>query len=533
MALKRKRIVVMLKEGYRQSEICTTLKCSKRDVSKLAKWLSDIDIGDDELAALSDSELRQLTSPERNSECNYVMPDLDKICQELARSGVTRKLLWYEYGNTFVPAGMLLYQYSQFCKLIERHLNTQGATMRIKHVAGKCMYVDWAGDVMFVRDRITGKDITVYLFVACLPYSGYIYCEGFFDTTQDSWLLGHEHTMSNIGGVPFIIVPDNCATATDKSPIYVTKINSTYMAFAEHYNTAIVPARIRKPKDKAMVEGAVHIVEQWVIAALRNATFFSLAELNEAILEKVAWINERQFSAREGSRIEMFLSEEHCCLKELPATRFERFEWKKVKVSPDYHVQIDYMRYSVPYRLIKETLDARVGDTRIEIYKSAELVASHTRLRGRKGQFSTSPEHMPPTHKHFDSSWSPDRFVKWASRIGPATKQIIEGMLAARPVVEQAYVGCSNVLNLAKRGRAELLEKACERILETGFTVTTYSRVKNLMEAIGSAEAVRVGDVVYADTCAFESEAAGKAVGRTRGAEYYKRDKGDDKTWQC
>jgi len=210
MALKRKRVIEMLKEGYSQREICLALHCSKRDVSKLSRFLKSNDIEEDQLAELSEDELRQLARPGSESDWHYVKPDLDYICGELKKPGVTRKLLWYEYGNTTPACGMELYRYSQFCKLIEGHLNTECATMHIKHDPGRCLFVDWAGDTMALRDRITGKDIKACLFVAALPYSGYTFAEGFTDTAQRSWLSAHEDAFAFIGGVPYIIVADNC-----------------------------------------------------------------------------------------------------------------------------------------------------------------------------------------------------------------------------------------------------------------------------------------------------------------------------------
>jgi transposase len=521
MALRRKRIIEMLREGFSQSDICAALHCSKRDVSRLAKMLKDIDIGDDALAALSETELRQLASPRSEREDNYVRPDLDYICAELRKPKVTRKLLWYEYGSTTVPDGMQLYQYSQFCKLIESRLNADGAVMRIRHEPARCVFVDWAGDVLHVRDRIVGANLKVYLFVASLPYSGYTYAEGFFDLTQRSWLLAHEHAFESFGGVPYILVPDRCATAVDRSPIYVTKVNSTYMDFAEHYSTAVVPARVRRPRDKSVVEGSVGICEQWVIAALRNQVFFSLASLNEAILARVDWINERPFKEREGCRSSVF-EEERPRLKELPHTRYEHFEMKKAKVSHDYHIQVDYMRYSVDYHLIGQWVDVRVSDSTVRVYHGGVLAAEHTRLYGRRSQFSTLREHMPPNHQHYDSAWSPERFTKWAENIGPATSAVIAAVLGSRPIVEQTFVSCANILGLAKKGRSKLLEAACGRVAGNGVVATSYTQVRNLMEAIRKAE-----DVLAGDEDVVEGGAA-DPIGRTRGAEYYRRHRDGD-----
>jgi transposase len=519
MAIKRKKIIELLKEGFSQSEVALALRCSKRDVSKMAKFLKDNDIDDEALAKLTEDDLRQITSTKTTCADIYVAPDLDYICRELKKRGVSRKLLWYEYCSTTLPKDMQMYQYSQFCKLIEKHLAKTGATMRIKHIAGKCMYVDWAGDTMFLRDRITGVDIKVYVFVACLPYSGYCYAQGFLDTTQRSWISAHESSFGYFGGTSSIIVPDQCATATKRSPIYTTVINATYLEFIEHHNCATVPARKYKPKDKAAVEGAVGIIEKWIIAALRKETFFDLGDLNEAIWQKLDWINERPFAAKDGCRLSVFETQEKQYLKPANPNPFEQYFWKRCVVSHDYHVQIDYMRYSVDYHLIKEVLDARIADKTIDLFFKGQIVASHTRLYGRKGQFSTNEFHMPKNHKNFDSSWSPDTFVKWARRIGPATEAAIVALLASRKIVEQAYVSCSNILNLAKRGRSDSLEQACEKFVDAGICVS-YTQVKNTMEAIRATNQSTAQDVYLKKT-----EVQGSDIGRTRGSSYYARSK--------
>jgi transposase len=520
MAIKRKRIIELLREGFSQADVASALRCSKRDVARVAQFLRDNELGDEALAKLTEDDLRQLTSTRAVSEDNYVKPDLDYICRELKRPGVTRKLLWYEYSTTTLPERKELYQYTQFCKLVEKHLVKSSATLRIKHKPGRCLFVDWAGDTMAVRDRITGRDIKVYLFVACLPYSGYTYVEGFLDLTQRSWITAHEHAFSFFGGVPFIIVPDQCATAVDRAPIYVTIINSTDLDFVEHHATATVPARKRKPQDKAAVEGAVGIVEQWIVAPLRKETFFALNELNEAVREKLAWINERPFSAKEGSRLSVFEDEEELLLRPANPDHFEQYLWKKPIVGHDYHVQIDFMRYSVDHHLIKEVVDARITDTTIDIFFKGELVASHRRLYGRKGQFSTVECHMPKNHRSFDSAWSPEGFIKWAKRIGPATEKVITTVLESRPIVEQAFVSCSNILNLAKKGRAALLERASEKVAAEGMCAS-YTLMKNTMEGIRAKDGLFREDEYLTDT----GEGSSDDIGRTRGSDYYLRGK--------
>ena len=414
MTTKHTEIARLLKEGRSQNEVAIALHCSKRDVSKVAKMIRELQVGGDTIASLDEETIRHMVSPPKERVSIYIQPDFENLAKELSKRGVTRKLLWYEYTNTTVEDGKALYQYSQFCHEMDRYLAKNKASARINHIPGRVCYIDWAGDCLALKSRTTGRDIKVYLFVACLPYSGYFYVEGFLDLTQRSWIAGHIHAFEFFGGITQILTPDQCATATNRTPIYATQINATYLEYAEYCQTAVIPARRNRPKDKAMVESAVGLTERWIIAPLRNQTFFSLDELQEVISEKNEELNEQPFQVREGSRASEFFDEEKSCLKELPPQRYEISEWKKAKVAPDYHIQADYMRYSVDYRLIGQQVEVRITNTRIDIYtKGRALAASHSRLYGRKAQFSTLPEHMPPNHVYGDSPYSPERFRRW------------------------------------------------------------------------------------------------------------------------
>ena len=518
MATKHTEIARLLEEGRSQNEVVVALRCSKRDVSKVAKMIKELQMGSDTIAALDEETIRHMVSPPKERVSIYIQPDFENLAKELSKRGVTRKLLWYEYTNTTVAEGKALYQYSQFCHEFDRWLAKNKATARLVHIPGRVCYIDWAGDTLALKDRVTGRDIKVYLFVACLPYSGYFYVEGFLDLTQRSWIAGHIHAFEFFGGVPQILTPDQCTTATNRTPIYVTQINATYLEFAEYCKTAVIPARRRHPRDKAMVESAVGLAERWIIALLRNQTFFTLDELKEVVSEKNAELNEQPFQVKEGSRASEFFGEEESCLKELPCQRYEISEWKKAKIAPDYHIQADYMRYSADYRLIGQQVEVRITDTRIDIYtKGRTLVASHNRLYGRKGQFSTLTEHMPPNHVYADSPYSPERFKRWAAAIGPATSEVIAGVLASRPIIEQTFVACANILGLGKKHSRELLEAACVRMVEIGGPVS-YTRMKNTMLGMKDATVHLSLEPDIKDSA--------PDIGRTRSAEYYRRERG-------
>jgi hypothetical protein len=344
-----------------------------------------------------------------------------------------------------------------------------------------------------------------------------MFVHAFPNMGQKMWLEGHMLAFEAFGGVPAIITPDNCATATDRSPIYTTLINETYRDFASYYQSAVVPARVRKGNDKALVESSVLIAERQILAPLRDEKFFSFAELNEAIRERVFIINDTPFQRRAGSRASVFFEEEKCCLKPLPEMRYEMVEYRSAKAGVDYHVQVDSQRYSVCWRLIGKRLEVRMTDREVRIFNGNEEVATHTRLHGRKGQYSTKREHMPPAHQHYDDSWSPERFTRWASGVGPATLWVIEHVLATKVVVEQAFVPCINILNLAKKGKRELLEAACLEI-KAREGIPTYSSVKNTMAAIDTARRLVPIDNALPSTT--PEDTLGQA-GMTRGADYY------------
>lgn len=515
---KEQEIVRLYYEGFTQREICNALACGHDRVSKVIKAVKNAGVDRETADSLGDCGIRELLPPtDKTEKASHAAPDFEKLTRELEKPGVTRKLLWYEYCNDFGGTDVTLYGYSQFCKLFDDHLKVTNAKMRIVHRPGQRLFIDWAGDTAEVIVAATGEVLDAYLFVTCMPYSSLIYAEAFPDMKQANWSLGHIHAFEYMGGVPSILVPDNCATATNRSAVYATLINENYQMLAEHYGCAIVPARVRRPNDKALVEGAVSIVERQVLAALRNERFFTFAELNEAIRERVDAINESPFQVRDGSRRSVFEEEERALMKPLPPNRFELYEFKRAKVAADYHIQIEGMRYSVPHTLIGQTLDARLTSRAVEVFHKGERVAGHERLYGRKGQYDTVREHMPEKHQRYDAEWTPERFTRWASSVGPNCSRIIGMVLASRKVVEQAFVPCMNILGLAKRGRAGLLEDACGELVERGCETPTYSLVKNTMAAIKTKK-----NAMRSSTPEEPHEDTLGSAGCVRGSRYYR-----------
>jgi transposase len=523
---KERRILEMHFDGYSQREICAALKCGHSRVSRLIGEARKKEMTREALNGMPDADIADIAAPpSKETNAGYAQPDFERLTKELEKPDVTRKLLWYEYCTDISDNSLVPYQYSQFCKLFDEHLMVNRATYRIRHEPGRRMFVDWAGSVGHVTDAITGGVSDVYIFVACLPYSAMIYAEGFMDMKQPSWTAAHIHAFEYFGGVPAILVPDNAKTAVVRAPIYVTLLNERYDELARHYGCGVIPARVRKPNDKALVENGVNIVEKSVLAALRNIKFFTLEELNEAIWEKVDAINDAPFQRRPGSRREVFEEEERERLRPLPDSRFELATYKTSKVYPDYHVQVDTMRYSVPYRLVGKSVEVRLTTDSVRVVLGNEVVAEHRRLYGKKGQCSTLTEHMPRKHADYDAKWTPERYLRWADTIGPCTRVVIDRILAGKTIVEQAFVPCMNVLGLAKRGRRELLEEACAAVAAKEQT-PTYSLVKNTMEAINSAR--RLSDVSKPASAAGREDTLGDA-GCVRGSGYYriKKEGGD------
>lgn len=520
---KEREILRLHFEGMSQRDICTALKCGHSKANGLIAAARRAGITWEAVSIMDDADICDLLFPRDTGPQRFAQPDFESLAKELSSTGVTRKLLWYEYCTNISKAGTVPYGYAQFCRLFDRYLKASSATMHLSHESGQRMFVDWAGPTFEVVDHITGEVMKAWLFVACLPYSDIIFAKAFPDTRQNSWLEGHMDAFEYFGGVPFIIVPDNCATATDRSAIYLTIINEQYYEFAAYYQSAIVPARVRKSNDKALVESAVLICERNILAPLRHERFFSIAELNDAIAERLEAINDAPFQKREGSRREVFYSEEHDQLKALPNRRYEAAEYKKVKVSADYHVSIDAMRYSVPYNLIGETLEARITTSEVRILRGLEEVASHRRLYGKKGQYSTEREHMPKKHQEADITWTPERFERWAQGIGPSVAEVIKCVLASKTIVEQTFVPCINILGLAKGGRSELLECACKEVLgRNGWP--TYTLIKNTMAAIKARSNTKAS---------FETEAGRNQLGDAgcvRGADFYSINEKEDRS---
>lgn len=413
---------------------------------------------------MTDAKLEGVLFPEKSDDSSLRTPDFEEIHKELARPGVTMTLLWDEYCRRCGEEGEIPYQYSQFCRLYRKYAVLSKATMHIARKPGEQMEVDWAGQTAFIQDNITGENIPAYVFVATLPAGQYAYVEAFLRMGLESRIAAHVHAFRFFGGVPRMVVPDNLKTGVTKPDWYSPVINKAYHELAEHYGSAIVPARVKRPKDKASVEGTVGHVSTWIIAALRNQRYFSIRELNEDIEKKLFEFNERPFQKRPGSRKSAFLEEERDMLLPLPREPYEIAAWKKATVAFNYHIGVDGQYYSVPYEYIKHRVDVRVTSRMVEVFYNGVRICSHPKLSGHNGQYRTIDEHMPLQHRKV-GEWNSPRFLSWAGSVGQNTKTVIESLFSRSKVEQQAYRSCMGILKLADKYSVERLESACAKAL--------------------------------------------------------------------
>ena len=405
------------------------------------------------------------------------LPEWQKIHVELRRPGVTLMLLWLEYRETF-PDG---YAYSQFCAHYRRWQRHIDVVMRQEHKAGEKLFVDFPGQRIPIYDDATGAVVLeAELFVAVLGASSYLYAEALASQELMHWVSGHVHAFEALGACPAIVVCDNLRSGVTRPHRYEPDVNATYSEMAAHYGVAIVPARSYRPRDKAKVEAGVLLAERWIMARLRNERFASLGEANVEIARLVEWVNERPFKKLAGSRRSLFEALDRPALRPLPATRYEFATWRRAKVNIDYHVEVraDRHYYSVPYRLVGETLDVRLSAAAVELFHRHRRVASH--VRSHTPGYSTEPAHMPESHRRH-AAWTPGRIVAWAAKTGPATAKLAEAILAARPHPEQGFRSCLGIVRLGQRYGADRLEAACERAL--AVRAHSYRSVESILRA--------------------------------------------------
>jgi len=479
VSMRRVREILRLKHegGASDREIARSLSVARSTVAltleRVAaaglRWPLPTPLTDRVLEAMLYAGHGRQQGARRKAEADWAY-----VHHELRRPGVTLMLLWEEYRQR-EPDG---YRYSRWCELYRAWESRLSPTMRQAHPAGERMFVDYAGQTVDLIDGSTGEIRPAQIFVAVMGASNYTYAEATLTQTLPDWIGAHIRALAFMGGVPAQLVPDNPRVGVDRANWYEPGLNRTYLDLATHYRTAILPTRVRKPRDKAKVEVAVLVVERWILARLRNRRFFSLAELNRAIAELVADLNARPMRRLGVSRRDLFLELDRPALKELPAEPYQYAEWRVRRVGLDYHVDIDGHYYSVPHRLIREQLDARITERTIELFCKGERVAVHMRGTGR-GRHTTIPEHMPSAHRRY-AEWTIERIGIDAAAIGPSTAKLTALILESRPHPEQGYRACIGILRLVRHYGAERLEAACNHGLEIG--ARSYSSIQSILK---------------------------------------------------
>lgn len=479
MSLKKIMEILRLKKGEGRSnrDVANSVICSPSKVSDVVarfkvsglSWPLPSDMTEEELES-------KLYSGHHGRRKSYKTPlDLPHIHSELRRKGVTLYLLWEEYREQYGDDGV---EYSRYCDIYRRFRQKLNVTMRQVHKAGDKAFVDWSGDGIDIVDRETGEVFESPLFVGVLGASGLTFSVCKESRESRHWISCHMEMYEYFEGVPAATVPDNEKTGVTNPCRYEPDLNPTYAEMARHYDTAILPTRSRKPRDKAKVESEVLHAQRRILAKLRNHTFFSVAQANECIFEKLEELNTRKYQRLDVSRRELFETLDRPALRPLPARRYQYGEWSSPKVNIDYHVAVDKHFYSVPYQLVKERLDARRTAMTVEMFFKGKRVASHVRSY-IKGGFTTDPEHMPRSHReHLE--WSPSRIISWAGKTGPYTARVAEAILGSRKHPEQGYRSCLGIKRLGEKYGESRLEAASQRALV--IQSPSYKTIKSILK---------------------------------------------------
>ena len=500
------------KNGQRQiAAMVHSGRAAIREVQRAAKeagvsWPLD--------ESVTNEELRSVLFPTRfAAETMYATPDYAHIHGELAKPGVNLTLLWTEYCKRCEQTKSTPYMYTQFCEKYRQWARITKATMRIQHKPGDAMQVDWAGNTLDIYDPVTGEISKAYLFVAVLPCSCLAYTEVCGDMKLETWLLCHVHAYNYFGGVTRLLIPDNLKTGVKSNTRYETVLNRSYQEMAEHYDTAIVPARAEHPKDKALAEGTVKFASTWILAALRERKLFSVQEAREAAAEKLEELNSRPFKKREGSRRSAYLEEEREFMKPLPTIPYEPAVWTpELRVGLDYLVSDGTNRYSVPFDLMGEKAVLRLTRQTVEVFYRGTRVATHLRSRRVERNPIVKTEHMPTEHRKY-LTCNAENFTEWATSVGERAAEAVRHFLNSGKEPEQGCKLCVSMMKLAERYGAERLENACGRLL----AFSSAPSVRTLSTILKNGQ-----DRVPAPEKAEESEET-PAHGITRGAGRFRK----------
>ena len=492
--------------GLSLEAIARALNISKGVVAKYLRLAADAGVDWPLPEDLDDAALERLLYRQPSARApTFAQPNYAEVHQQLKRKGVTLILLWEEYRQT---AGEASFQYTAFCTHYRTWAGKLKHSMRQIHRAGEKLFADYAGPTVPIIDAHTGEIRPASIFVAVLGASSYTFACATAGQTQADWLSGIARALAFIGGVTELIVPDNPRALVANANRYEPELNRATAEFAAHYGTVILPARPRKPQDKAKVEVGVQVVERWILARLRHRQFFSVAELDTAVAQLLLALNERPFKKLPGCRKEAFTRLDAPYLRPLPSTRFVMAEWKRAGVNIDYHVEFDGHYYSVPHALVRQAVELRITSSTLEILARGHRVACHARS-DRKGGFSTLAGHMPAAHRAH-AEWSPSKLMHWAASVGAATGELVKRLLLERQHPEQGYRSCLGLMRLARAVDRDRMEAACTRALAVG--AHSYRSVASILNKGLDRQPV---------TPNAQTELALPQHANVRGADYY------------
>lgn len=476
---KAKHIFKLYGEGASKRRISVQLGLSRNTVTKYIAFFKRYGLTQYEVSAMTLEEIHKLFTTDQKPKSEQLkileryFPYFDK---ELRKTGVTKQLLWEEYYGRH-PDGFRL---SQFRYWYREWTKEVSPVMHFTHKAGDKLFIDFTGKKLSIVDKHTGELQELEVFICVLGSSQYTYVEACESQKLEDFMRCTENALWFYGGVPRALVTDNLKSAVTKSSRYEPQVNEAFADFAEHYETAVLPTRAYRPRDKAIVENAVRIIYTRVFAPLRNSIFHSRADINRAISELLKTHNDRPFRGREYSRRSLFGEVERQELGPLPSKRYEIRSYAKGTVHKNSHIYLgrDKHYYSVPYRHIGKQVKIIYTDNFVEIYHRHERLAAHTRQR-QKYAYTTTPEHMP-SHHRFVSEWSSEKFIAWAEHIGSSCKGYIIGILEKKQHPEQSYKSCLGILHLAKKVGNRRLDNACRRASEYG--AYNYNMVERILK---------------------------------------------------
>ena len=473
--MRKLKEILRLYYSCHQSQRRISVSCSvsrptiKKYIAKMKKagftWPLPDNITEEQLEA-------SLYPPEHPNTFSAAPPNWGELSKELKKKNVTRMLLWEEYIEQN-PNGL---GYSRFCSCFRDWLRCQDPVMRQIHKGGEKLFIDYAGPTVPVY--INGEIKNAQIFVATFGASNYTYVEATFSQNLFDWLSSHVRAFKFFGGVPKILVPDNLKSGVTKACYYEPDINKSYHDLSVHYDTTVIPARSRHPKDKAKVENAVLVTERWILAKLRHFKFFSLAELNRKISELLIQLNNKPFQKMDGCRKSLYEEVDKPLLQPLPIQHYQFSEFKLAKVNIDYHVEYKKHYYSVPYQFVRQSVELRITENTLEVFSKNNRIASHLRS-DRKGFHTTTKEHMPKKHQHY-SEWSPERILSWGGKIGPCTRELLDMILKSRKHHQQGYRSCLGVLRLEKNYGSNRLESASARALK--YKAISYKSIHSILK---------------------------------------------------